>query len=115
MSDATERNLASLEALLFIHGEPLSYKKIESVLKLAKGEAEPLVAEFKKHLEDSFPTLHLIGRNGMHKYNNQDHAMMTAMLTVENILAGKNIYDVWKVNQDAEYHENEVILEKNNL
>ena len=35
-----------------------------------------------------FPTLHLVGRNGMHKYNNQDHAMMTAMLTVKNILAG---------------------------
>ncbi len=52
-----------------------------------------------------FPTLHFIGRNGMHKYNNQDHAMMTAMLTVENILAGKKRHDVWNVNQDAEYHE----------
>ena len=41
----------------------------------------------------------------MHKYNNQDHAMMTAMLTVENILSGSTMYDVWKVNQDAEYHE----------
>ncbi len=38
--------------------------------------------------EGKFPTLHLVGRNGMHRYNNQDHAMMTAMLTVENILAG---------------------------
>jgi len=41
----------------------------------------------------------------MHKYNNQDHAMMTAMLTARNILAGENRYDVWNVNQDAEYHE----------
>jgi hypothetical protein len=41
----------------------------------------------------------------MHKYNNQDHAMMTAMLTVENILAGERIWDVWNVNEDAEYHE----------
>ena len=56
-------------------------------------------------LEMHYPTLHLIGRNGMHKYNNQDHAMMTAMLTVRNILAGKKIYDVWNVNEDAEYHE----------
>ena len=40
-------------------------------------------------LEGTYPTLHLVGRNGMHKYNNQDHAMMTAMLTVENILAGR--------------------------
>ncbi|MBS1240295.1 MAG: hypothetical protein H6R45_1001, partial [Proteobacteria bacterium] len=49
--------------------------------------------------------LHLVGRNGMHRYNNQDHAMMTAMLTVENILAGARIYDTWCVNEDAEYHE----------
>ncbi len=56
-------------------------------------------------LEKHYPNLHLVGRNGMHKYNNQDHAMMTAVLTVKNILAGKQIYDVWKVNQDAEYHE----------
>jgi hypothetical protein len=41
----------------------------------------------------------------MHKYNNQDHAMMTAMLCTENILAGKPLYDLWRVNQDAEYHE----------
>jgi len=41
----------------------------------------------------------------MHRYNNQDHAMMTAMLTVENILAGTRVYDTWCVNEDAEYHE----------
>jgi hypothetical protein len=41
----------------------------------------------------------------MHRYNNQDHAMMTAMLTVENILAGHRVYDIWCVNEDAEYHE----------
>ena len=51
------------------------------------------------------PNLHLIGRNGMHKYNNQDHAMMTAMLTAKNILAGEKLYDIWDVNEDAEYHE----------
>jgi hypothetical protein len=41
----------------------------------------------------------------MHKYNNQDHSMMTAMLCVENILAGRRLYDLWQVNEDAEYHE----------
>jgi len=56
-------------------------------------------------LEGSYPTLHMVGRNGMHKYNNQDHAMMTAMLTARNILAGQRLYDVWNVNEDAEYHE----------
>jgi len=59
----------------------------------------------RHELDERFPGLHLVGRNGMHKYNNQDHAMMTAMLTVENITADRNVYDVWKVNQDAEYHE----------
>ena len=63
------------------------------------------VATVRLDLERSFPTLHLVGRNGMHKYNNQDHAMMTAMLTARNILAGERIYDTWQVNEDAEYHE----------
>ena len=59
----------------------------------------------RRALAAGYPGLHLVGRNGMHKYNNQDHAMMTAMLTVENIVAGTERYDVWAVNQDAEYHE----------
>jgi protoporphyrinogen oxidase len=63
------------------------------------------VAVLREELESRFPTLHLVGRNGMHKYNNQDHAMMTAMLCVENILAERRVYDLWKVNQDAQYHE----------
>ncbi len=63
------------------------------------------MAIIRRDLEQSYPSLHLIGRNGMHKYNNQDHAMMTAMLTARNILAGERIYDVWQVNEDAEYHE----------
>jgi len=63
------------------------------------------VDAWRRELEASHPSLHLVGRNGMHRYNNQDHAMMTAMLTVENILAGKRVYDTWCVNEDAEYHE----------
>jgi protoporphyrinogen oxidase len=63
------------------------------------------VAMIRLDLESGYPTLHLVGRNGMHKYNNQDHAMMTAMLTARNILAGERRYDVWDVNEDAEYHE----------
>jgi len=63
------------------------------------------MATIRRDLEQSYPSLHLIGRNGMHKYNNQDHAMMTAMLTARNILAGERIYDIWQVNEDAEYHE----------
>jgi protoporphyrinogen oxidase len=63
------------------------------------------VEEMRGELETRYPTLHLVGRNGMHRYNNQDHAMMTAMLTVRNIQAGERIYDIWAVNEDAEYHE----------
>jgi len=63
------------------------------------------VEEMRGELEARYPTLHLVGRNGMHRYNNQDHAMMTAMLTVRNIQAGERIYDIWAVNEDAEYHE----------
>jgi protoporphyrinogen oxidase len=63
------------------------------------------VASIRQELEARYPNLHLVGRNGMHKYNNQDHAMMTAMLCVENILADAKLYDLWQVNQDAEYHE----------
>ena len=66
-----------------------------------QGHVDAVRAEF----DQAYPTLHLVGRNGMHKYNNQDHAMMTAMLTVENILAGRRLYDVWRVNEDAEYGE----------
>ena len=63
------------------------------------------VATIRQELETRYPNLHLVGRNGMHKYNNQDHAMMTAMLCVENILADAKLYDLWQVNSDAEYHE----------
>ena len=48
--------------------------------------------------------LELAGRNGMHKYNNQDHSMMTALLAARNIL-GHGQFDTWKVNTDAQYHE----------
>jgi protoporphyrinogen oxidase len=63
------------------------------------------IAAIRLDLEGSYPTLHVVGRNGMHRYNNQDHAMMTAMLTARNIAAGARLYDVWNVNEDAEYHE----------
>jgi protoporphyrinogen oxidase len=69
-----------------------------------EGYAERVEA-LRQDLEARFPTLHMVGRNGMHRYNNQDHAMMTAMLTVRNIVAGARVHDVWQVNEDAEYHE----------
>jgi protoporphyrinogen oxidase len=54
---------------------------------------------------NGFENLFLIGRNGMHKYNNQDHSMLTAMVTVDNILAGRAVVNVWELNTEQEYHE----------
>ena len=54
-------------------------------------------------LLDRLPNLHPVGRNGMHKYNNQDHSMLTAMMTLENMRGAG--HDVWSVNTDFEYHE----------
>jgi protoporphyrinogen oxidase len=55
------------------------------------------------YLAQAAPNVHLVGRNGMHKYNNQDHSMFTAMLTVDNIYGGH--HDIWAVNVEEEYHE----------
>jgi protoporphyrinogen oxidase len=61
------------------------------------------VAVLRRWLEANAPNVHPVGRNGMHKYNNQDHSMYTAMLTVDNILGAHN--DIWNVNVEGEYHE----------
>jgi len=55
---------------------------------------------------DGFENLFLIGRNGMHRYNNQDHSMLTAKLAVEAILSGSSDKTaIWEVNIDDDYHE----------
>jgi protoporphyrinogen oxidase len=63
------------------------------------------VEKIRSELAANHPGLHLVGRNGLHKYHNQDHSMTTAILTAKNILAGREVFDVWAVNEDAEYHE----------
>jgi len=57
----------------------------------------------RRWFEQYAPNVHPVGRNGMHKYNNQDHSMYTAMLTVENIHGAH--HDIWAVNVEEEYHE----------
>ncbi|WP_348267522.1 NAD(P)/FAD-dependent oxidoreductase [Edaphobacter sp. DSM 109919] len=55
---------------------------------------------------DSFENLFLVGRNGMHKYNNQDHSMLTAMTAVDGILAGNvDKRALWEINTEQQYHE----------
>jgi protoporphyrinogen oxidase len=64
---------------------------------------------YRQHLDgvrafiDPLANLHTVGRNGMHKYNNQDHSMLTAMFAVQNMLGAS--HDIWEVNTDFEYHE----------
>jgi protoporphyrinogen oxidase len=57
----------------------------------------------RRWIEAHAPNVYPVGRNGMHKYNNQDHSMYTAMLSVENIFGAH--HDTWNVNVEAEYHE----------
>jgi protoporphyrinogen oxidase/GT2 family glycosyltransferase len=57
----------------------------------------------RNYLRSSLPNLQLVGRNGMHKYNNQDHSMMTALFAARNIMGAE--YDLWAVNTEPEYQE----------
>jgi len=62
-------------------------------------------AEIRAHV-DKYENLFLIGRNGMHRYNNQDHSMLTAMMAVDDIISGKtDKNDLWDVNTEMDYHE----------
>jgi protoporphyrinogen oxidase len=62
------------------------------------------VETLRKWIETNTPNVHPVGRNGMHRYNNQDHSMFTAMLTVQNIVDGTR-HDIWSVNVEDDYHE----------
>jgi protoporphyrinogen oxidase len=61
------------------------------------------LATVRRFLEDELPNLQLVGRNGTHHYNNQDHSMYGAMLAVRNLMGER--HDLWQVNVDASYHE----------
>ena len=106
-SELIERGKAELEALGLMRAEDVEAGYVVRMPKAYptydedyKGNVEII----RKWLEINTPNVHPVGRNGMHKYNNQDHSMYTAMLTVENIL-GRGDHDIWSVNVEAEYHE----------
>ncbi len=67
-------------------------------------------ASYREHLDtvrqfvDGLENLQTIGRNGLHRYNNQDHAMLTGLLAVRNMVGGER-HDLWSVNTEPEYHE----------
>jgi hypothetical protein len=77
--------------------QPKAYPVYDDVYKVH-------IATIHEHLQNYMSNLHLVGRNGMHHYNNQDHSMMTGLLVARNIATGTS-FDQWKVNTDAEYHE----------
>jgi protoporphyrinogen oxidase len=70
------------------------------------------VAQVRAFLKPTASNLHVAGRNGMHKYNNQDHAMLTGLMAARNIMGGA--FDPWRVNSDAEYLEEEEGVEASN-
>ncbi len=68
-------------------------------------------AEIRQHV-DRYENLFLVGRNGMHRYNNQDHSMLTAMMAVDNIIAGHiDKSSLWEVNTEMDYHEQKATAE----
>jgi protoporphyrinogen oxidase len=75
---------------------PKAYPMYDDVYK---GHVETM----REWLEANVANVHPVGRNGMHRYNNQDHSMYTAMLSVDNIFGAD--HDIWNVNVEAEYHE----------
>ena len=104
-ADLIELAKRELEALHLANGADvvsgmvIRMPKAYPVYDSTYGEALATVREFLQPLRN----LQLIGRNGMHKYNNQDHSMLTAMLAVKNILGGE--HNLWDVNVEEEYHE----------
>jgi protoporphyrinogen oxidase len=105
--DLIAKGAAELEALGL-----MAVSDVEAGYVVRMPKAYPLYDEtykanvevLKAWLADHAPNVHPVGRNGMHKYNNQDHSMYTAMLTVENICDGAR-HDIWSVNVEEEYHE----------
>jgi protoporphyrinogen oxidase len=112
-SDQDLIDLASreLESLALAPGA-----RVEDGAVVRMPKAYPIYdAAYRDHVDtirgyiDPIPNLHTVGRNGMHKYNNQDHSMLTAIFAVENMLGAS--HDLWAVNTDFEYHEEQRLHE----
>jgi protoporphyrinogen oxidase len=86
----------------FIDGVVLRQTKAYPIYDRGYREKVVIVRDF---IAREARNLQLIGRNGMHKYNNQDHAMMTGLIAARNLMGES--YDAWRVNSDAQYMEEE--------
>jgi protoporphyrinogen oxidase len=83
--------------------------RVPKAYPMYDGEYEGAVATIREYL-DTLENLHPCGRNGLHRYNNQDHSMWTAILATLNAVRGAS-HDVWSVNTEAEYHEEGAIVD----
>jgi protoporphyrinogen oxidase len=107
MPDAALEELARRDVAALGFARP---EEVTGTAVMRQRKAYPVYDwEYKDHLErlrawlEGLENLQMVGRNGLHKYNNQDHAMLTALLAVRNVLGEK--HDVWAVNTENEYHE----------
>lgn len=108
MDDAELIKLASREVVDLKLVDKL--ESIQDGTVIRQHKAYPVYdGEYRRHLKviqeyiETFANLQTVGRNGMHRYNNQDHSMLTAMLAVKNILGEQ--HDLWDVNTERSYHE----------
>ena len=108
MSDAELIQLATQEAIDLKLG--IRPGDVEDGVVIRQLKAYPVYdAEYRQHLRviqdylETFENLQTVGRNGMHRYNNQDHSMLTGLLAAKNIM-GEN-HDLWNVNVERSYHE----------
>jgi protoporphyrinogen oxidase len=101
--ELAKRELARL-GLADTHGTVEGYVvRVPKAYPVYDGAYRRSLETVRAWLDDCLANVHPVGRNGMHRYNNQDHSMLTAMLTVENICGAS--HDVWNVNMEADYHE----------
>lgn len=109
MEDATLIELATEEIIRLNLG--VKPGDVEDGCVIRQFKAYPVYdGEYRQHLQvlqdyvETFENLQTVGRNGMHRYNNQDHSMLTALLAAKNILGEQ--HDLWNVNVERSYHEN---------
>lgn len=106
-SELVELGISELVKLGLGHAEDL---RDGTVVRMSKAYPvyddtyQKSVDTIRTFVKEKLPNLQMIGRNGMHKYNNQDHAMWTGLLAARNA-CGQGEFDLWKVNADAEYLE----------
>src|ERR687892_1208288 len=89
---------------IYIHAPEVKTMRVQKAYPVYDEHYKGNVDVLRAWLSEHTTNVHPVGRNGMHRYNNQDHSMYTAMLTVENIVGGAE-HDIWSVNVEDEYHE----------